>query len=63
MNAQDVTEIRPLTSAEVEDVSGAFKMDIGPVRIKVLEDGLILSVAIQGVGSLNLDEGGFWVGL
>ncbi len=62
MNAQDVTEIRTLTSAEMEDVSGAFKMDIGPVRIKIFEDGLILSVAVKGVGSLNLDEGGFWVG-
>ena len=60
MNTQEITEIRNLTSDEIEHASGALRVTIGPIRIKVLEDGLIASLAIDGVGSLNLDEHGVW---
>ena len=60
MNTQDITEIRNLTSDEIEHASGAFKASFGPFRIKVGEDGLILSLGIDGVGSFNVDEAGVW---
>lgn len=60
MNTQDDAQIRSLTSEEIEDVSGALKITVGPVRIKLFEDGLIFSVAVNGVGSFNVDDQGVW---
>ena len=60
MNTQDITEVRNLSSDEIECVSGALKVSFGPFRVKVLEDGLILSLGIDGVGSFNVDEAGIW---
>ncbi len=60
MNTQDTAEIRNLTSDEVEQASGALKASFGPFRVKVGEDGLILSLGIDGVGSFNIDDHGVW---
>lgn len=62
MNAQEITEIRNLTSDEMEDVSGALMFRIGSVRIQILEGEMIFSVSVDGVGSLNIDTGGAWAG-
>ena len=35
MNTQEMTEIRNLTSDEMEDVSGALRIQIGPVKNQV----------------------------
>jgi hypothetical protein len=60
MNSQDNTEIRNLTSAEIEHTSGALTLSAGPLRLKVGEDGLLFSFQIDGVGSVNIDTGGVW---
>jgi hypothetical protein len=60
MNTQGITEIRNLTSDEMEDASGALKASFGPLRVKLAEDGLFFSLGIDGVGSFNVDGGGIW---
>jgi ABC-type siderophore export system fused ATPase/permease subunit len=60
MNTQEMTEIRNLTSDEMEDVSGALKIQIGPVRIKVLEGEMIFSISMDGVGAFCIDTQGIW---
>ena len=60
MNTQEITEVRNLTSDEMEDVSGALRIQIGPVRIKVLEDGLIFGISMDGVGAFCIDDHGVW---
>jgi hypothetical protein len=61
MHTQETTEMRNLTSDEIDDVSGALKVSLGPFRVKIAEDGLILSLGIDGVGSFNIDSGGIWI--
>jgi hypothetical protein len=60
MNTQDTTELRDLTSDEIEDVSGALKGSLGPFRVKYFEDGLYFSLSIDGLGSFNVDDEGVW---
>jgi hypothetical protein len=60
MNSQANAEIRYLTSTEIEHASGALTLSAGPLRLKVGEDGLYVSLQIDGVGSVNVDGGGVW---
>ena len=63
MNTPETSAIRNLTADEQEQVCGAVKVVIGPVKVKIMEDGLIFSLAIEHVGSFNVDEDGVWIGL
>ena len=58
---QETAQIRNLTSDEVETISGALKLSVGPFSAKIWEDGLYVSLGIDGVGSFNLDPHGPWI--
>ena len=61
MNTQEITEVRNLTSDEMEEISGALSVRIGPVGIKLFEGSMIFSIAIDGVGAFCIDDQGPWV--
>jgi hypothetical protein len=58
---QETAQIRNLTSDEVETISGALKLSVGPFNAKFDEDGLFLSLGIDGVGMFNIDAFGVWI--